>query len=385
MKLRGRSEETDREAQDAPEPPVGELVRSIREHPSRLPETLAVFAVRHRGPRAARRIAALRAAHPDAAPDELVGLVVERGRRVSTSEGAFVGGPFLWLVPFAFCTALLAQGQLLLELAALAGRDPADRARIPELMVLQGAYPDVAIAERALAAEPGADTADLPGHEAGPEAGPGAVPGPEAGAERTAEVPAEVPAAGGRPAAGPAPESAAAPEAAPAAPATGRWRSFWYLIWRMARLLGLTSEGTDPPPSRWHTAGEWALVGAVLLIGTVAPLVWLPYMAYSYNRATDRVAATGVSYYFGGHAAGWLEPGRSRTDPGLVAATFQALVSVLVPVGTVLFLLATDIRLAESRWPVLALALVVVSGVVGTLWYRSHRPRRRRRETPPAP
>ncbi|MFD0350846.1 hypothetical protein ACFQ0M_42115 [Kitasatospora aburaviensis] len=147
----------------------------------------------------------------------------------------------------------------------------------------------------------------------------------------------------------------------------------------MARLLGLTSEGADPPPSRWHTAGEWVLVGVVLMIGMVAPLVWLPYMAYSYSRATGRVAATGVSYYFGGHATGWLEPGRSRTDPGLVAATFQALLSVLVPVGTVLFLLATDIRLAESRWPVLAIALVVVSGVVGGLWYRSHRPRSRRR------
>ncbi|WP_395292798.1 hypothetical protein ACF9IK_03700 [Kitasatospora hibisci] len=381
MKPRGRSEETDRDAREAPEPPVGELVRSIRERPSRLPETLAVFAVRHRGPRAARRVAALRAAHPDAAPDELVGLVVERGRRVSTSEGAFVGGPFLWLVPFAFCTALLAQGQLLLELAALAGRDPADRARIPELMVLQGVHPDVEAAERALATEPGTDAAAVPGSAAGH----GRRPGPEAGAEPGGERLTDGPAAGARPAAGPAPESAPPPEPVPAAPATGRWRSFWYLMWRMARLLGLTSEGADPPPSRWRTAAEWALVGVVLLIGTVAPLVWLPYMAYSYNRATDRVAATGVSYYFGGHAAGWLEPGRSRTDPGLVAATFQALLSVLVPVGTVLFLLATDVRLAESRWPVLALALVVVPCVVGSLWYRSHRPRRRRRVTPPTP
>ncbi|MFD0350845.1 hypothetical protein ACFQ0M_42110 [Kitasatospora aburaviensis] len=93
MRLRGRSEEADREAQDAPEPPVGELVRSIREHPSRLPETLAVFAVRHRGPRAARRVAALRAAHPDAAPDELVALAVERGHRVSTSEGRSSAAP----------------------------------------------------------------------------------------------------------------------------------------------------------------------------------------------------------------------------------------------------------------------------------------------------
>ncbi|MBP0449428.1 hypothetical protein J5Y04_07655 [Kitasatospora sp. RG8] len=310
------------EEPDAPEPPVAELVRSIRAHPSRLPELLAVFAVRHRGPRAARRVAGLRASHPDADLGELVALTVERARRVSRNEGAFVGGPFLWLVPFAFCTALLEQGQLFLELAALSGKDPAAPERTAELLVLQGAHPDVAAAERSLAEHP------------------------------------------------------------PAATSNGRRRGFWSLIWRMARLLGLTSEGVDPPPPRWRTAGGWLVVVLVLMVGMVVPLVWLPYMAVSYYRATGRMATRGVSFYFGGDpafgggSADWPERHSARTDPGIVAAAAQTAFSLLIPVGTVLFLVIADIRLAGSRWPVLALALIGLSGLVGAVWYRRHRRRR---------
>ncbi|MFD0278230.1 hypothetical protein ACFVHB_30575 [Kitasatospora sp. NPDC127111] len=278
-----------------------------------MPEELAVFGVRHRGPRAARRVAALRAAHPDAPPGELVRRVVDRARRVSQSEGAFIGGPFLWMAPFAFCTALLTQGQLMLELAALAGKDPTAPARTAELLVLQGAYPDLAAAERALAAGP---------------------PAPEGG---------------------------------------GRWRGFMSLVWRMARLLGLTTEDEEPPPSRWRTAAEWGLVVLVFLIGTIAPLVWLPYMGFSYHRATNKLAARAVAFNFGGDPSEWSEAHRDRTDPGIVAAAARAVYSLLVPVAAVVLIALTDIRLAGSRWPVLALALLALSGVVGVLWYRRHR------------
>ncbi|MER6397329.1 hypothetical protein ABT263_14935 [Kitasatospora sp. NPDC001603] len=306
----------DAAAPDGPEPPVGELLRSVRAHPSLLPETLAVFAVRHRGPRAARRVAALRAAHPEATPQELAGLAVTHARRVSQSEGAFVGGPFMVLIPFAFCTALLAQAQLFLELAALAGRDPAARPRAAEVLVLQGAYPDVVAAGRAL------DTAPRP--------------------------------------------------------SAGRRRGLWSLLRRMARLLGLTSEGADPPPSRWRTAGGWLLVLLVFLIGLVAPLVWLPYMGFSYARATDRVGSRAVDFYFGGDVAGAaLRRRRRRADPATVAATIRAGISLVLPVGAVIVLLLADIRVAGSRWPLMSIILLVLSVLVGEVWYRRHRRHRR--------
>ncbi|MFF2660603.1 hypothetical protein ACFVUH_24985 [Kitasatospora sp. NPDC058032] len=316
--------------------PVVELMRSMRAHPARMPELLAVFAVRHRGPRAARRVAELRAAHPDAPERDLARRAVDRARRASQNEGAFVAGPFLWMAPFAFCIALLAQGQLLLELAALAGKDPTDRARAPELLVLQGAHPDLASAERAI--------------EAGPP--------PEADAARP-----------------------------------GRFRGFAALVWRMARLLGLTSEDVVPPPSRWRTAGEWALLALVFLVGTVAPLIWLPYMAFSYNRATDRLAARAVAFHLGGEPADWPGPRRARTDPGVVTAAARAAFALLVPVAGVGVLLVADIRLADSRWPALALVVIGLSVLVSGLWWMAHwrslhpprnRPPSRRRTGPPA-
>ncbi|MFE7564604.1 hypothetical protein [Kitasatospora sp. NPDC057500] len=290
--------------------PVAELMRSMRAHPARMPELLAAFAVRHRGPRAARRVAALRASHPEASEPELARRAVDHARRVSQSEGAFVAGPFLWMAPFAFCTALLAQGQLMLELAALSGKDPTARARAPELLVLQGAHPDLASAERALAA--------------GPPPRPGR---------------------------------------------TGRFRGFGELLWRMARLLGLTSEDVVPPPSRWRTAVDWGLLVLVLLVGTVAPLIWLPYMAFSYNRATDRLAARAVAFHFGGEPADWPGASRDRAAPGMVAAVGRVLLALLVPLAAVGVLLVADVRLADSRWPVMALVLIALSVVVSGLWW----------------
>ncbi|MFB6889590.1 hypothetical protein ACFCX4_09790 [Kitasatospora sp. NPDC056327] len=319
-------------APDGARAPVVELVRSMRAHPARMPELLAVFAVRHRGPRAARRVAALRAAHPGASEHDLAGRTVDHARRVCQSEGAFVGGPFIWLIPFAFCTALLAQGQLLLELAALAGKDPTARARIPELLVLQGAHPDLAAAERALAA------------------GPPPPPPPSGRGLRS-----------------------------------GRLRGLGSLLWRMARLLGLTSENTEPPPSRWRSAGEWTLLALVLLMGTVAPLVWLPYMALSYTWATDRVAARGLAFHFGGAQADWRGPRRSRADPGVVAATGRALLALLVPLVAVGVLLVADVRLADSRWPVLAPVLIALSVVVSGLWWIVHGRSRRASVGAPEP
>ncbi|MQS17726.1 hypothetical protein F7Q99_37455 [Streptomyces kaniharaensis] len=278
-----------------------------------MPEQLAVFAVRHRGPRAARRIADLRAGHPEATPGELVELAVGRARRVGAGEGSFVGGPFVWLVPFAFCTALLEQGQLMLEIAALAGKDPTASARTAEVLVLQGAHPDVTAAERALARDPRAE------------------------------------------------------------PSAGRWRGFWYLIRRMARLLGITGEDEVPPPGRWRTAGSWALLGLTFLVGTVAPLVWLPYMGVSYGKATNRLADRAVAFHFG--PAQRPRQTRRGIDPGVLAAGLRALLSVLLPVAAVLGILLADVRAGGSTWPVVVLVLAALSTVVGGLWYRRHRRR----------
>ncbi|MFJ3903615.1 hypothetical protein [Streptomyces sp. NPDC090025] len=281
--------------------------------PGRLPELLAAFAPRRLGPGAGRAARRLRADGTD--PAAARARVVARGTRAAAAEGTFVGGPFLLLVPFAFCAALLSQARTVLELAALAGRDPVDPERAAELLVLQGVYGEVDDARAALAREP-------------------------------ARGPAEGRSGKRRP---------------------GRIAALWDLSLRMARLLGVLTPSGDGV-GRWRQLGQWALSGAVFLVGLVAPLVWLPYLAYTYRRSTLRLTDRAALFY-----AGATVPRRStRLDPATILALGRTLLSLLVPVVAVAWVVFTDARIAGGRWPVLGIALFTSSVAVGGWWVWRH-------------
>ncbi|MER8044538.1 hypothetical protein [Streptomyces sp. NPDC094032] len=233
-----------------------------------------------------------------------------RGSRAATSEGAFVGGPFLVLIPVAFCAALLSQARMMLELAALEGRDPSTPERTAELLVLQGVYEDTEAARAGLAA----------------------------------------------------------PQA-PAARRPGRIGALWELVMRMARLLGLVTP-SDGGTGLLVRLGLWALVAVVFLVGLVAPLVWLPYLAFSYYRSTARVADRATLFYSGARL-----PRRSgRLDPALVVASLRAVLSLLVPLVALAVVVLTDARIADRQWPVLGIALFTASMAVGGWWvWRRHK------------
>ncbi|CAM5667214.1 hypothetical protein GCM10010222_16860 [Streptomyces tanashiensis] len=290
--------------------------------PTRLPEALASFALRHLGPGAGPAVERLRSAHPEADAATLRSLVISRGRRRVVAEGAFVGGPFLVFIPVAFCGALLSQVRTVLEIAATEGRDPADPERAAELLVLQGVYEDTARARAALDA-----------HSAAP----------------------------------------------PPRPGPGRTSRLWDLVMRMARLLGLLTPSGGEQTSRLSRIGQWALVACVFLVGLVAPLVWLPYMAVSYNRATTRMMDRAVVFYAGSRYL--RSPRRVRVDPSMVAAGLRALASLLLPLGGLLVVAATDTRIAGGQWPVAGIVLTASCLLTGGWWlWRRHR---RRREPPP--
>ncbi|MER5965325.1 hypothetical protein [Streptomyces sp. NPDC002057] len=290
---------------------AGSLLRETLAEPGRLPESLASCALRRLGPGAGATVARLRSAHPDADPAALRALLVTRGRRSVTTEGAFVGGPFLLLIPVAFCGALLSQVRTVLELAATEGKDTTDPERAAELLVIQGVYGDTATARAALGT-----------------AGTG------------------VRAEGGR----------------------GRPAAFRYLIVRMARLLGLVTP--DDGAGRWVRVGRWSLLGAVFLVGLVVPLVWLPYMAFQYYRGTTRLTDRATVFYVGSPD---LRSSRGvRLDPAVALAGLRAVGSALLPAVALLLVVVTDTRIAGARWPVVGIVLTTGCLVSGGWWLWRH-------------
>src|SRR5580765_4522515 len=121
--------------------PAPAVLRILWADPKNMPEHLVVWSLARFGPRAGAAVEKLREHDPGAGREDLEQLVIARQARVAMTEGAFVGGPFIALLPVAFCAALLAQAQMVYELAAVAGHRPDDQMRAAELLVLLGAHP----------------------------------------------------------------------------------------------------------------------------------------------------------------------------------------------------------------------------------------------------
>jgi len=117
------------------------LLRVLYADPEHTAEHLALWSVMRFAGRATSAVEKIQRAHVAAEPDVQQRAVVHRQTRVSMTERAVVGGPFIVLIPVAFCAALLAQAQMVLELAVLAGHAADDETRVAELLVLQRVYP----------------------------------------------------------------------------------------------------------------------------------------------------------------------------------------------------------------------------------------------------
>lgn len=305
---------------------VRTLLRIVVNDPSRLPENLAKFSHRMLSAEVPGYVARLRAEHPDADVGELERIVVRRGLRETSSQGGFVGGPFIVLVPVAFVAALLAQIKMLFRMAAVGGRDPLAPERAAEVLIIMGVYKTMDEAAAAIA-----ETGTRPDPESGP--------------------------VGKR----------------------SRLFATWHVIWRMAWLLGLLAPDPATPVGVVIHLARWLMLGLAFLVGTVVPLIWLPYLSFSYYRGTTDLAERASVFYSGKDKALHLER-KTSAIPGLAAALLRALVSLGLIVGGVVAILALDVRIAGHEWYPLLILGVVVSSVTGAVWYL-RRARSRRRET----
>jgi len=300
------------------------VLRLLWADPQFMPEHLALWSLKHFGPRASAAVEKIRASNPDADNAQLEAKVIEHQVRVSMTEGAFVGGPFIVLIPIAFCAALLAQAQMALELAALSGLKPDDEMRAADLLVIQGAYASTADASEALAKL----TRDPKARE------------------------------GKR------------------LPKGTRIK----MLMRMAYLLELLGPSDEPKSSRIKSALSIALLCAVFLLGLVLPLVWVPYMAYAFRKSGVRMGARASKFYAESRSA---EAGVTVTKAPTVriamsAGLIRMVFLIAVPIVVAIVALLTGADIGTGKWISALILLLVVSGLVTLAWFGYRRWRRRR-------
>jgi hypothetical protein len=300
------------------------LLKILWADPQNTAEHLALWSLKYFGPRAGKAVDRLRTAHPDAPLEDMERRVVEHQTRVSVTEGAFVGGPFIVLIPIAFCAALLAQAQMAFELAAVHGYSATDEMRAADLLVIQEAYPSTEEATAALA-----------------------------------KVTSQ-PAKGKR------------------LPPGTRWN----MLKRMAYLLGLIGS-SDPDQSRLHGVFNVVVLVVTFFVGLVMPLVWVPYMAVSMRRSTLRMGKKAIAFYAAEDTA---EAGVKviRATPavsvGISAGLIRMVVLIVIPLVVAVVALLTGTRVGTGKWLTAFFALLVFSALVTFAWlgYRWVRYRRAR-------
>ncbi|GAB7029208.1 hypothetical protein AB0G35_12650 [Streptomyces sp. NPDC021749] len=295
------------------------LLPMIWADPQHMPEQLAFFAVRRFGPRAAAAMARRKQRKPEAGDDELAADVIAHGTRMTIADGAVLGGPFVVLMPLSFVAALLAQAQMLLELAALAGHDPTSERRVADLLVLQDVYPSTEAAEAALP--------DVPRH---PPGGHGRLPR----------------------------------------------RTRWSLLVRMAAILGITGGGEKP--SKLQRVVSTAVIGALFLVGMVLPLIWVPALAWIYRQNSSRLGAKAVQYYTPGATGDRVRHRRGLTRvprAAGIAAILRFLALTVVPFLAAAAVLLAGIRVVGGFWGTALLVLFAVSLLAAGAWFVWHRSR----------
>jgi hypothetical protein len=299
------------------------VLRLLWADPQYMPEHIALWSLKRFGPRASAAVEKLRDSSPGAAADELEAAVIEHQTRVSMTEGAFVGGPFMVLIPVAFCAALLSQAQMTLELAALAGYAPDDEMRAADLLVIQGAYgstTDASAALRKLTRDPkNREGKRLP---------------------RGTRI---------------------------------------SMVKRMAYMLGLLGS-SDEKPSRLRSVLQMVLVGAVFLVGLVLPLVWVPYMAWAFRKSGLQMGGRASAFYADrkSEEAG-VTVRKAPTVRIAMSAGFirmMALIALPIVIAVVALLFGADI--GTGKWVSAGIFLIVVSalatlGWFGYCWWRRRR------------
>ncbi len=313
------------------------LLKILWADPQNMSEHLALWSLKYFGPRAATAAAKLRSSHPEASVEELEQKAVEHQTRVSMTEGAFVGGPFIVLIPVAFCASLLAQAQMAFEVAAIHGYAPTDEMRAADLLVLQGAYgttEDAGAALDALTREPRPS-----GHKRLPRG------------------------------------------------------SRWNMIKKMAYLLGVIGSSEDPKPSTFVRVLRWIWLGVTLVGGLVLPLLWVPYMAVAMRRSALQMGKRASAFYAARQSdeAGVTVARAAPTiHVGISAGLIRMVLLIVIPIVVAVLALLTGTDIGGGKWltaffGLLLFSMLLTVAYLGYRWLRHRHRKTARRDAAPSP
>ncbi len=311
------------------------LLKVLWADPQNMSEHLALWSLKYFCPRAATATDKRRSADPEAPVEELERKAIEHQTRVSMTEGAFVGGPFIVLIPIAFCAALLAQAQMAFEVAAINGYAPTDQMRAADLLVLQGAYGTTEEAGTALNALTQAPRPDE--HKRLPRG------------------------------------------------------TRWNMIKRMAYLLGVIGASEDPKPSTFVRTLRWIWLGVTLVFGLVLPLLWVPYMAVAMRRSALQMGKKATAFYAErtSEEAG-VTVARAPAPEiriGLSAGLLRMVLLIAIPIVVAVVALLTGTEVGSGKWLTAFFALLLFSALLTLAWigFRWLRHRHRQKAASPAP
>lgn len=299
------------------------VLRMLWADPQYMPEHLALWALKRFGPRASSAVEKLRSSHPDVDRAELGRMVIERQTRISMTEGAFVGGPFIILIPVAFCAALLAQAQMALELAALVGYAPSDQMRAADLLVLQGAYTSTGEASAAL--------------------------------QRVARDPKSR-------------DGKRLPRGSRVS-----------MIRRMAYMLGVIGQ-SDEKRSRLSSALQIIMITALVLVGFVLPLIWVPFMGLAFRKSGIQMGERATEYYAQSRSSetGVTVRKAERVRIGMTAGLLRMTLLILLPIAVAVIALLTGAEIGGGQWVSAGILLIAVSVLATVSWFAYRWWRRRR-------
>jgi len=125
------------------------FVRALRRDPAHAVELAVLYALPHLVPQV-ERWRRRRVESDQHSVEERGRRLVRRTVSLSRRDGAVTGTSFYFGMPAAVASTYVHQLLMVLEIAALHGRDPRDPVRAAELLVIQGRYRTVAAASEAL-------------------------------------------------------------------------------------------------------------------------------------------------------------------------------------------------------------------------------------------